>query len=73
MTIKELLDKTPEELATIPTSQLEAILQPYFPAVRKALLPPEKSRKSTVETSMIQQLLEANKDAIAAMRKGRTQ
>ena len=66
MTLNELLELSPEErakhMANLP--ELTKMLTPYFPAVRKAMLPPENYKKQGLTDQLVRSLLEKNKTAI---------
>lgn len=54
MNISDILARDPEELLKLTDEQLKELLAPFFPAVRQALLPPEKSRKIGLDRRMIE-------------------
>ena len=45
MDIKEILARDPEALLAMSDAELQALLSPFFPAVRQAVMPPEKATK----------------------------
>lgn len=67
-TITDFLKSHPiEELHTLPDDQLKALLAPYFPFARRAMLPTEKPSKIGVGARAAMEAIERNKDAIAAL------
>ncbi len=64
MTIQELLSTPPEQLIALSEQELKNLLEPFIPATRLALLPPEKPRKLGVEMRAIKDAIGANKDEI---------
>jgi hypothetical protein len=66
MNIKDITDRNPEALLAMSDNELSALLAPFFPAVRQAVMPPEKARKLGLERRMLQSFIAANKDEIAA-------
>lgn len=68
MTITDFLKAHPiEELHTLDDSTLKALLAPYFPFARRAMLPTEKPQKYGVGARAAMEAIERNKDAIAAL------
>ena len=71
VTIEDILNTTPEELSLLSNDKLKELLAPLFPAARKAILPPDKPKKMGVQDRLMRDILEQNKDAIAAFKKER--
>lgn len=70
--MNEFLTEHPiEELQSMSDAQLKALLEPYFPATRHAMLPTEKPRKIGVGTRAVLDAIDKNKDAIEALLKAR--
>lgn len=64
MTLDELLDTDPSAIAKLSHAELVTLLTPYFPVVRKAMLPPEKSKKKGLDNQLIKELVALNQDRI---------
>lgn len=64
MTLDELLNLSPSELAKLSNTELESILSPYYTAARQALLPPHKPQKQGLDYRLISAYIEANKDKL---------
>ncbi len=69
MDIKEILARNPEELLALSDAELSALLAPFFPQVRQAVMPPEKARKMGLERRMIESYIQATKDDLLKKQK----
>lgn len=69
MEIKDILSRDPEELLKLSDAELNTLLSPFFPAVRQAMMPPEKARKLGLERRMLESFIQANKNDIEATAK----
>ena len=69
MNISEILNRNPEELLALSDEQLKSLLEPFFPAVRQAVLPPEKSRKLGLDRRMIESYINATEADLKALQK----
>jgi hypothetical protein len=67
MTIKEILERPPEELLALSDAELRNLLEPFFPATRTPLLPQEKARKLGVEVRAMKDAVENSKDDLKKM------
>lgn len=66
-----LASHTPEELNSVPDATLQQWLAPYFPAVRKSVLPTEKISRKGAGAKATQEYMDANMAAIEALFKSR--
>lgn len=69
MSIHDLLNKPVEELLALSPAQLKSLLEPFIPAARKPLLPEEKIPKQGVQMKFAKELIEANREAIEALKR----
>ena len=57
MTLNAILNLSSAERNKIPLAELTKMLTPYFPAVRKPVLPPEKYSKQGLNNQLIESLM----------------
>lgn len=68
VTIEQILARPAEELASLSTAELTALLSPFFPAARTPVLPEEKAPKATVSNQWFKSAVKEHSELLARVK-----